>query len=529
MSFQPGSPMRGDERGKHQGLDVAEQPVTSSTEYDGYAYRTTMVEPQAPQPQQQGALNRISAAIGSWTPAVMLVTYFIFSIAFYTLLNDYAEKVFWFLLLTIATITAGSTAFEAYDSMSLHSEARKSIAKAEEKDSKTLTIAEELPTLDLIFDNDLDQKLDIQQLRQFLETTTYPREKLRLIVLSTPTNQISPFEGYNSGETLFVNVPHWCSASLGSRLTYAFQASTPATIAAIFTGDQTPHPHAPLYAVSRLVQDAKIKLIQGRRVLAPQSSSLIASLASLEFDFEYATLRPGRTNTWALPVANGSNTYWRSDVLQQAAADIANSFGRGEDLGFAAFSRFANAKNDMSVISYEPCAPGWFAYWRRQVQHAKDSCVATLRWSKLAFMPTGKGNPKRTLLTRLGVVYCLPLQRVGAHAVLQYFSMALSFLFTQAPSSAADLAYLIYFPYTISIWFIVGGLVCILSTLLIAYKNRSEFVSWWSFPLSALLYTPVIVFWSVIDFYAQVGQLVSTLRSPSKTFNLSLQLLTVNV
>lgn len=53
-------------------------------------------------------------------------------------------------------------------------------------------------------------------------------------------------------------------------------------------------------------------------------------------------------------------------------------------------------------------------------------------------------------------------------------------------------------------------LVCLLGTILVGYKNRSEFVSWWSFPLSLLLYTPALVFWAIVDFYAQVGQLVSS-------------------
>merc|ERR1712054_658187 len=42
------------------------------------------------QPKRIGFMQR-------WTPTALLLSYFVFSIAFYTVLDDYSCKVFWFL------------------------------------------------------------------------------------------------------------------------------------------------------------------------------------------------------------------------------------------------------------------------------------------------------------------------------------------------------------------------------------------------------------------------------------------------
>ena len=438
-----------------------------------------------------------SSKVADWTPVALLISYFVFSIAFYTLLNSYATKVFWFLYLSIGTCLAGVTCLEAYDGLSPLKEAGKTLVKHEKSGGKFATADQDLPLLELVFNADRES---IEWIYRELENMPYPQEKVRITALS-----------------------EWNSASA---------LDTKGAVIAMFGGFQVPHPHAPRHAVERLLKDKKADIVQSRsvRTYASNASAVrrtFGSLACLAHDMLYSLLLPGRTVTWTLGISTGHGTYWRAQKLHAAMIAVTSSTSKGPrdglDLGYAAFAQGAKAVYDLSVITYSPCPATFTGYMRTLSQPARKSAVTTVRHLKLVFTgifrkrsktsSTEKGDQsmasKRTFKQRLGLFYNLLLLPLGSHAILQYFSLALATIITNAPSSSADFATRIYFPYPISIWLIVGGLVCLMATVAFVYNARSEFApSPWSFPLVLVLYPLALVFWACLDLYGQASALV---------------------
>jgi hypothetical protein len=116
----------------------------------------------------------------------------------------------------------------------------------------------------------------------------------------------------------------------------------------------------------------------------------------------------------------------------------------------------------MSVITYTQCPATLLGCSRLQI-HTAAEWVASLPYVSLAFTnlkrkaasTTGEKSSTaptlRTLKQRISILFTLLLSRLGSHAILQYFSLALALLFSETPQSTAEFSKLIFFPYRISI------------------------------------------------------------------------------
>jgi hypothetical protein len=95
---------------------------------------------------------------------------------------------------------------------------------------------------------------------------------------------------------------------------------------------------------------------------------------------------------------------------------------------------------------------------------------------------------------------------------LQYFSLALAFLFSEAPKSTAQFSRLIFFPYHISIWLIVSGLLCLLGRVAMIHKVASEYSPpGWAFPILLAMYPFSVLGDAIVDVYAQAGVFLGAL------------------
>lgn len=443
--------------------------VNSLSDYeDGRESRTShQPEPQGPD------RSRKTGAVQRWTPTALLISYFVFSIALYAILSDHTRKAFWFVYLAIATIVAGATALEAYDGLTPLREARKAVAKADSDGWKFKTADDDLPTLNLIFDfGDDEVPTDFRPITHLPDELKYPDHKVVVNILRKAPYHAAPaamdYVGHEKPSSAkIITIPAYAAASLSARVGYCLALDAPNTassITAIFAGAERPHPHAVRHAVERLLQDKKADVVQGRSVLVPHGG-FSAQMASLVHDMFNALLWPGRTVTWGLSVAQDTNAYWRTDALHAAVTASATVSEDGMDLGFTAVARKARTVYDLKVISFIPGSSSLKQIWASQARTAREYAVATARYTRIAFMrqkgEKSDAGTKWTLKTRFAVLWTLPLMRIVSHAIVQYFCMAWAILFTSAPTSAADFAKTIYFPYPISIWLIVSGYVLI--------------------------------------------------------------------
>ncbi|KAK5125519.1 hypothetical protein LTR85_000630 [Meristemomyces frigidus] len=422
-----------------------------------------------PHEQRGSGRARKTGAIQRWTPTALLMSYFVFSIALYTILSDHSRKVFWFLYLAIATIVAGTTALEAYDGLTPLREARKAVAKADGDGWTFKTADEALPTLNLIFDfGDEEIPQDVRPITHLPEELMYPDHKVVVNILrkaNGPSAAMDYIGHEKPSSAKVITIPTYAAASLSARVGYCLALDAPNTassITAVFSGAQRPHPHAVRHAVERLLQDKKVDIVQGRNILVPRGG-FFSRMSTLGNDMFSALLYPGRSVTWSLSVAQDTNSYWRTDALHAAVTASATVACDGMDLGFTAVARKARTAYDLKIISYAPGPTTVAQFWALQVHVARELAVATTRYSGLAFMrqkgeKSDAGN-KWTLKTRFAVLWTLPIMRFVSHAIVQYFCMAWAILFTSAPNSTADFARTIYFPYPISIWLIVSGTI----------------------------------------------------------------------
>lgn len=441
----------------------------------------------------------ISGLILRWTPIIFMASYFLFSICIYTLLPEEGVKVFWFLYLTIGTLLAGATVMEAYDGQSLLTSARKAVAKTAkagwQEDLK-------LPHVELVVVETPNG--GYERIRALRETIVYPEEKLRVTVLAE-----------HGDDTELLN--HLCQNQ-------DRQSGPLPEITAIFGAADSPHPHALRHAVARLTSDKKINIVQSRSVLTwptgvPTGRAIYSSLTSLLHDASYGLLLPGRTVTWGLPLSQGNAIYARTSILQNAARSVQAVSHRhnGPALGFAALAQNTKAASDLSVITYTQCPPTLRGCCHMQI-YAAAQWAACLPWLSLVFtkakqpaetkasVDASAKPPTRTFKQRLCILFTLLLRPLAGHSVLQYFSLSLALLFTQAPSSAADFSKLIFFPYPISIWLIVSGLVCLAGTVAMTFSAASEFSPpGWTFPFVLILWPFMVLAGAFMDVYGQIG------------------------
>ena len=440
-----------------------------------------------------------------WSPAIFMASYFVFSISIYTLSPRAAIKVLWFLYLTIGTILAGTTLLEAYDGLSLLRAARKTVEKAKSTGWKAKEA--ELPHVELILD-DLEGD-GYERVRALRASIAYPQDKMRITVL--------PDHG---DDAALAN--HLCN--IQDR-----QSGPLPEFTAIFRACDSPHPHAIRHAVERLSSDKKLDMVQSRSVLTWPSGvsvfrAIYSSLAAFQHDATYGLTLPGRTITWGLPTSHGSAIYSRTSALQNAVRTLKDPASRhnAPAIAFSAYAQNSKAAYDMSVITYTQCPATLLGCSRLQIQMAAE-WVASLPYASLAFAKSratftaGEKSgtattTRRTLKQRISIFFTLLLARLGSHAILQYFSLALALLFSEAPQSTADFSRLIFFPYQISIWLIVSGLICLVGTVAMIHKAASEYAPpGWTFLLLLVAYPLMVLGQAIVDVYAQAGVFLGAL------------------
>ena len=280
--------------------------------------------------------------------------------------------------------------------------------------------------------------------------------------------------------------------------------------------------------MERLSSDKKTDMVQSRSVLTWPSGvsffrAIYSSIAAFQHDATYGLTLPGRTITWGLPTSHGSAIYSRTSALKNAVRTLKDPASRhnGHAIAFSAYAQHSKAAYDMSVITYTQCPTTLLGCSRMQIQLAAE-WVASLPYVKLAFTKSratsaageksGPATARRTLKQRISILFTLLLARLGSHAVLQYFSLALALLFSETPQSTAEFSRLIFFPYQISIWLIASGLICLVGTVAMIHKTASEYAPpGWAFPLLVIAYPLMVLGQAVVDVYAQAGVFLGAL------------------
>jgi hypothetical protein len=438
------------------------------------------------------------------SPGIFMVSYFVFSISIYTLSTREAVKVLWFFYLSIATILGGIALLEAYDGLSLLRNARKAVSKHARSG---WTDDDSLPFIELIFDD--EHGTGNGRVHALRESILYPQEKMRIILL--------PDHG---DDTALVN--HLCNVQ-------DRQSGPLPEYTAVFRAQDSPHPHALRHAIARLTTDYNIDIVQSRTVLVwssgvPRLRAISSSLAAFFHDATYGLSFPGRTVTWGIPISHGSAIYGRTAALQTTFRSLKDSSSRhnGPAVAFSAYAQNTRAAYDLSVVTYRQCPKTLLGCSRLQIQTAAE-WVACLPYVSLAFTKAKRStttfeksnsDPKatRALKQRVSILLTLLLARLGSHAVLQYFSLALAFLFSSTPQSAADFSKLIFFPYHISIWLIISGLLCLVGRVAMIHKAASEYAPpGWAFPILLVIYPLSVLVDAVVDVYAQAGVFLGAL------------------
>src|SRR6266516_4770049 len=135
------------------------------------------------------ATTKVLTFIQEWTPFLLVLSYFIFSICLYMVCTEKLVAVFWFIYMTTNFYIAGTTVLEAFVSISPCRDARKAVSKLQENDWVFPTPDDELLVLDLIIVAYLPNEKDIimDRAHYALENIVYPRDKIRInIVYNTP-------------------------------------------------------------------------------------------------------------------------------------------------------------------------------------------------------------------------------------------------------------------------------------------------------------------------------------------------------
>lgn len=461
---------------------------------------TEELEQPAPTPKP----NAMLTALWRWSPAIFMVSYLVFSISIYTLSPRDAVKVLWFLYLTIGTLLAGVALLETYDGLSLLKDGRKKISKAAQSG---WTDDDSLPHIELILDD--EHGAGSERVHALRESILYPQDKMRITLL--------PDHG---DDAALVN--HLCNVQ--DRTSGPLPEYT-----AVFRSQDSPHPHALRHAIARLTSDAKIDIVQSRSVLVWSSGAkllraIYSSLTAFQHEATYGLTLPGRTVTWGIPVSHGSAIYGRTAAVQNAFRALKDPSSRhnGPAVAFSAYSQTIRAAYDLSVITYTNCPESLPGCSRLQIQTAAE-WVSSLPYLNLVFtkprqsttaLEKSSPEPKtaRTFKQRVSILFTLLLARLGSHAILQYFCLALALLFSEAPHSTAEFSRLIFFPYHISIWLIVSGLVCLVGKVAMVHKAASEYAPpGWAFPILLVVYPLMVLGDAIVDVYAQAGVFLGSL------------------
>ena len=420
------------------------------------------------------SFNTATEGIQEWTPCVLVVSYFIFSVCIYMIATAGIMKIFWFIYLMTNTYIAGATVVEALMSIGPYHESKKAAHKVSKKNWTFPTKDEDLPIVDLIIVAYLPNEQDIilDRIHYYLERIIYPTEKLRVNVIYNTPMSIEPLEStmHNLAQKYpqlrVYKVPN--SKSKADNVNYYCALNTGAEVSAIYDCDHYPHPYGPRWAAERFVGDKTIETVQGRCVIYNTDATLMAGMIGIEFDKIYAVSHPGRAAMFNFGLFCGSNGYWRTSLLREIRMDE-SMLTEDIDSALRAFAKGAKVVHDLNVVSYELAPTTMSAFWKQRLRWSQgwlqvsaynvtffrftvlSQQQATVRHMHLVWSPADEGKT-RTFGQRFGLLSLLWIRESSYYLITQYFCLVISIIITDFPQTGGELLKLLFFQYPVAYW-----------------------------------------------------------------------------
>lgn len=423
--------------------------------------------------------DKTRSFIHEWTPFLLVMSYFIFSICLYMFCTASLIDMFWFFYLITNFYIAGSAALEALMSVGPCRDARLAVQKAQENGWIFPTPNHDLVFLDLLIvsrhsyaDRFLqfhhahsgqvaylpnEAEIIMDRVRYALDEIRYPPDRMRInLVYNTPL-PIEPLETELSNLALrlshFRSIKVPGSTSKADNLNYFFRLNTESDITAIFDADHYPHPYGPRWAAERFMQDQETDLVQGRCIIFNSTSSWLSAMISVEFDKIYAVSHPGRAALWGFGVFTGSNGYWRTPLLHKMQMDGTVLTEDIDSAMRAIGEEGAKIVHDLNVTSYELAPTSIPALWKQRLRWAQGWTQVSLHHCLLTFTKSKAGN--RNLKTRVGLLFLLLIREFSYYLVTQYLCLIISLTITNFPKTAQAVGDVIFFPFAVSQWLFI--------------------------------------------------------------------------
>jgi cellulose synthase/poly-beta-1,6-N-acetylglucosamine synthase-like glycosyltransferase len=403
------------------------------------------------------AFTTVSDGVQDWTPFVLVLSYFAFSICIYMVATDGIMKVFWFVYLMTNTYIAGATVIECLMSLGPVHEAKKTLAKVEKKNWTFPTPDADLLKLDLIIVAYLpnEQTIIMDRIRYLLEEIVYPRDKLRINILYNTPIPVEPLEtemhqlAMKHPELRVIKVPN--STSKADNVNYYCSLDNDADVSAIFDCDHYPHPYNPRWAVERFMADKTVDIVQGRCVIFNADYNLLTAMIAIEFDKIYAVAHPGRASMFNFGLFCGSNGFWRTSLLQELKMDE-TMLTEDIDSALRAFGRGTNVVHDMNVVSFELAPTTMAAFWKQRLRWSQGWFQASIRHINLVWSHSTTEGKHRGLSQRFGLLSLLWVRELSYYLITQYLCLVISIVITNFPKSGTELLSLVFFQYPVAWW-----------------------------------------------------------------------------
>lgn len=402
-------------------------------------------------------LAMVSDGVQDWTPFLMVVSYFVFSVCIYMVATAKIMKVFWFVYLMTNTYIASATVVEAMMSVGAFHDAKKTAAKVARKNWTFPTSDASLQKLDIIIVAYLPNEQDIilDRIHYLLENIIYPRDKLCINVLYNTPIPIEPLESelhqmaLDHLELRVVKVPG--SKSKADNINYYCSLDTEADVSAIFDCDHYPHPYGPRWAMERFARDKAVDIVQGRCVIFNADANIMTAMIAVEFDKIYAVSHPGRAAMFDFGLFCGSNGFWKTSVLKELKMDD-SMLTEDIDSALRAFGHGANAVHDLNVVSFELAPTTMAAFWKQRLRWSQGWIQASMRHINLVWTRSQVEGKHRSFCKRFGLLSLLYIRESSYYLITQYLCLVISIVITNFPRSGEDLFKLVFFQYPVAWW-----------------------------------------------------------------------------
>lgn len=471
---------------------------------------------------------RVEALVQDWSPFLLVVSYFVFSICMYMICTPGLIACFWFIYLTTNFYIAASTVVEAVMSITPCRDARKAVRKVAENNWVFPTPDDDLLVLDLLIVAYLPNEKGIimDRINYALEKIVYPKHKIRInVVYNTPV-AIEPLETEIAELTSIHShlrvIKVSGSKSKADNLNYFFTLDTGADIIAVYDCDHYPHPYGPRWAIERFMSNSNIDIVQGRCVVFNTKASFLAAMIAVEFDKIYAVSHPGRAATWGFGLFAGSNGYWRAPLLRELKMD-GEMLTEDIDSSLRAVARGAHTVHDLNVVSYELAPTTMPAFWKQRLRWAQGWAQASLKHLILTINKPACG--KRSFTERFGLLSLLGIRELSYYFVSQYCCLVASIIILNFPKTAPALVRLLFFQYPVAYWLFIiryvshsplpvprgeaanpRSIICLIGTLVITDRVKSEFISARIIIVFSVLFPFYLILSAIIGLYGHARQ-----------------------